>query len=243
MAGVNRRLIAVCFASMLASSVAYAGPTVDFSTIGGSNPHGATASLDGVSITAYVNGFAAANQSNLWLRTDGVPENGLGVCSEGTSACNSGGGDVNELSNNADNTEWIVLTRPSNMEWTGLWVGSLDDNSGSAIEKGTVFWSNTLGDLTNGSAFNSTQVSGASGDIIGLLSGFDPFANYLMFRAGPGTDNNPFNNDYLVWGVDTISCTPNCPGTQNVPEPITLSLFGAGLAGAVAIRRRKKKSA
>ena len=29
----------------------------------------------------------------------------------------------------------------------------------------------------------------------------------------------------------------------SVPEPLTLSLFGAGLAGAVAVRRRKKKSA
>jgi PEP-CTERM motif len=29
----------------------------------------------------------------------------------------------------------------------------------------------------------------------------------------------------------------------NVPEPITLSLFGAGVAGAAAMRRRKKKTA
>ena len=28
-----------------------------------------------------------------------------------------------------------------------------------------------------------------------------------------------------------------------VPEPLTLSLFGAGLAGAAALRRRKKKMA
>jgi hypothetical protein len=28
-----------------------------------------------------------------------------------------------------------------------------------------------------------------------------------------------------------------------VPEPVTLSLFGAGLAGAAALRRRKAKKA
>jgi hypothetical protein len=28
-----------------------------------------------------------------------------------------------------------------------------------------------------------------------------------------------------------------------VPEPLTLSVFGAGLAGAVAMRRRKAKKA
>lgn len=32
------------------------------------------------------------------------------------------------------------------------------------------------------------------------------------------------------------------PGTVCTPEPITLSLFGAGLAGAAALRRRKKAS-
>ena len=43
-------------------------------------------------------------------------------------------------------------------------------------------------------------------------------------------------------------CTPglnNCPGTFGfpTPEPLTISLFGAGLAGAAAIRRRKKNAA
>jgi hypothetical protein len=41
-----------------------------------------------------------------------------------------------------------------------------------------------------------------------------------------------------------LACIPdvNCPVTENTPEPITISLFGAGLAAAVAIRSRRRKS-
>ena len=45
-------------------------------------------------------------------------------------------------------------------------------------------------------------------------------------------------NDFAL---DTLFIRTD-PLTQSVPEPITLSLIGAGLAGAVAIRRRRKKS-
>jgi hypothetical protein len=38
----------------------------------------------------------------------------------------------------------------------------------------------------------------------------------------------------------TVPTSPGGPGTS-VPEPITLSIFGAGLAGAFAARRRRKK--
>jgi PEP-CTERM motif len=41
--------------------------------------------------------------------------------------------------------------------------------------------------------------------------------------------------------VDSISYTTTA--SNPVPEPITLSLFGMGLAGAIAMRRRKKKVA
>ncbi len=36
---------------------------------------------------------------------------------------------------------------------------------------------------------------------------------------------------------------PNVPGHTNVPEPMTLTLFGTGLAAFAALRRRRKTAA
>ena len=57
-----------------------------------------------------------------------------------------------------------------------------------------------------------------------------------------GTDNayQTFFGSSQSTGVNLAFSVLGTP--QNVPEPITLSLFGAGLAGAVAMRRRKKKA-
>ena len=48
-----------------------------------------------------------------------------------------------------------------------------------------------------------------------------------------------FGRDGDLLGTDTINVVAGKSATP-VPEPITLSLFGAGFAGAVAMRRRKK---
>ena len=47
------------------------------------------------------------------------------------------------------------------------------------------------------------------------------------------------NTDPAGTGYDTISFTQGA--VSEVPEPLTLSLFGAGLAGALAMRRRATK--
>ena len=82
------------------------------------------------------------------------------------------------------------------------------------------------------------MASGASGGVSGNYS----------FLAYVGTDGNCNG----ISGAEI--CASNVPAANptlssfrrgsvliaSVPEPLTLSLFGAGLAGAVAMRRRKK---
>jgi hypothetical protein len=61
------------------------------------------------------------------------------------------------------------------------------------------------------------------------------FAVDMLFKAGSGQNSFDGNVDDLVFNSQTFNFDPN-----PVPEPITLSIFGAGLAGLAAIRHRKK---
>jgi len=56
--------------------------------------------------------------------------------------------------------------------------------------------------------------------------------------ASAFTGSNPCTTDFFVCGSNTAKSQ-----ILPIPEPITLSLFGAGLAGAAAVRRRKAKQA
>jgi hypothetical protein len=71
---------------------------------------------------------------------------------------------------------------------------------------------------------------------------YDPILGYVLLDASTGSYIGNATSTYTYTTTFTYNYTPNAvvPPTS-VPEPFTLSIFGAGLAGAFATRRRKTK--
>lgn len=115
--------------------------------------------------------------------------------------------------------------------WDAL-AGGWWSNNGTSCSPGTGVQS--LADcvatdgqtLANSVIFNPTATLGGVRFGVGLASPGDQFLGYVdNFTIGVNSVNTTFNFD---------------PNSNSVPEPMTLTLFGAGLAGAAALRRRKK---
>jgi len=148
---------------------------------------------------------------------------------------------------------WTPSDQPTSVDWTILdgepGVGSVLD-SGTASITGVFLFDNSFQDHVYTESFALPNISLASGTY---------WLELTTNPTGPlvGWDMNGGPSSVWVDGFDHTTCpvsdypTGRCSdtfdivGTESgqVPEPITLSLFGAGLAGAVAVRRRKKKAA
>ena len=81
------------------------------------------------------------------------------------------------------------------------------------------------------------------------LSGQMPLGGYLLGFLGTqtctvhrGVEHCSTTYDMNSNSGAILETNPDCPDchTENVPEPMTLSLVGAGLAGGAALRRRRK---
>jgi hypothetical protein len=124
----------------------------------------------------------------------------------------------------------------------------------------TVYWTGSSAVLT--ADFNPGIVSGHPVDAFGFYAEGDNFQDddiTLALSDGMSltqTVNGDAGAEFFGWvgsGITGITVSTNDTDSfaigdfwegystsESVPEPLTLSLFGAGLAGAAVLRRRKK---
>src|SRR5262245_22255991 len=150
--------------------------------------------------------FTDATSSNLFARNDGTGEQGLGVCSDDPELngpeCqgngHSGGGEVNELSNQSDQ-ELIALALLPGSQWLSLTLQSLDDNSGTAIERGVLMTSSTC---TAKNLTFVTNLTGGANPIQSVdLHGLGLTNECLFVIPWDYTGGGATNNGFLLGGV------------------------------------------
>jgi hypothetical protein len=125
-------------------------------------------------------------------------------------------------------TSSATLAFNEDLHYFGLLWGSIDTfNSLELLEGNTV-----VGTVTG------TQAATAAHTLPSGDQALDGTA-YVNITSDVAFDAVEFlSPTQHAFEFDNVSYSPNAIPT--VPEPLTLSLFGAGLAGAAAIRRRKK---
>jgi hypothetical protein len=133
---------------------------------------------------------------------------------------------------------------------------------GESIVAPYTLWNSGLLQSTFGSSLNIREPNGSISDTL-ILTGVAA-GTTINFNFASDTDGGPplalidANSIFETGDWQTVATfnSLNAAGApldsytvqfrsdvENVPEPLTLSLFGAGLFGAMAIRRRNRKAA
>jgi len=143
---------------------------------------------------------------------------------------------------NCDGLEYIAAGGGELVENRGDDVGPYDvyDTNGNLLTTEFINSSSACGGQeSTGIAFDGTDYFISCFNKLGMYSSTGAFISDITVGAGgtsgDGTLIEDLSADYKV--------TLAPPPPTGAPEPFTLSIFGAGLAGAAAMRRRKAKSA
>jgi len=164
---------------------------------------------------------------------------------------------------------WTVMGGPSPPSGALAWIGS-SNTFGLSASQGSFFLDLT-GD-NNGPPFGGISQTIAttvgqtylltfdlgSSTTYGVQDGVNVLAGNranLFFTSTNTTSSNLWQAESLTFTANSLTTTLLFQGSQgtqyigldnvaisDVPEPLTLSLFGIGLAGAAGIRRRRKLS-
>ncbi|GAA5192159.1 hypothetical protein [Ferrimonas gelatinilytica] len=193
--------------------------------------------------------------ANLYRRNQ-EGDRGFGVCSPVEVADNGGdcpgpdgGGDINELSNQATE-EFIYLGRPADTRWVSVELSSLDDNDGSSVPEAGQLWWDTNDNPNDGglTLLLDFQYEGGSVEVtldVAALGGAD--APYLVLRPFNASNAEEDNNDYLVKAA-TIErggqgCTPGYwkqphhfdSWVMYGPDDLFSTAFGSDLFGDMTL--------
>jgi hypothetical protein len=120
----------------------------------------------------------------------------------------------------------VTLTFAADQTYLGLLWGSVDNYNTLSLYNGAALVASYTGSDVTGSP---TGDQGVNGSYYVNISNLDPF-NRVVFTSS----QYAFEFDNVAYNVDP-------PG--NVPEPLTLSLFAAGLGGLMVLRGRSRKAA
>jgi len=167
----------------------------------------------------------------------------LGACSFSTPGFQIGSITINPKKS-VSNQIAVFLEPNSTTKISDILLIGCEDVPGSPVNRdaqtglclGETNWSVLTGDLVTGFIDYNALVTGLSALNLSVgWVGTESLADQATaFPAGFFLDITG-NIDHLPIGANFIS-------SNDLPEPFTLSLFGAGLAGAVAMRRRKKQA-